>query len=69
MGHFHGAAFSYRPLKKGMLDLTTTVQALFEAETLQGVLHLLTDERAAAGSHQSEFVRGACWMGAAAEIR
>ena len=69
MGHFHAAAFSYRPLKKGSLDLTTTVQALFETETLQGVLHLLTDERAAAGAHQSEFVRGACWIGAAAEIR
>ena len=69
MGHFHGAAFSYRPLKKGVLDLPTTVQALFETETLQGVLHLLTDDRAAAGSHQSEFVRGACWIGAVAEIR
>ena len=69
IGHFHAAAFSYRPLKKGMLDLTTMVQELFETETLQGVLHLLTDGRAAAGAHQSEFVRGACWIGAAAEIR
>jgi len=69
IGHFHAAAFSYRPLKKGNLDLTTTVQALFETETLQGVLHLLTDDRAVAGTHQSEFVRGACWIGAAAEIR
>ena len=68
-GHFHAAAFSYRPLKKGNLDLTSTVQALFETETLQGVLHLLTDDRAAAGAHQSEFVRGACWIGAAPEIR
>jgi len=68
-GHFHAAAFSYRPLKKGSLDLTTTVQALFEHETLQGVLHLLGDYRATAGAHQSEFVRGACWVGAAAEIR
>jgi hypothetical protein len=68
-GHFHAAAFSYRPLKKGMLDLTTTVQTLFETETLQGVLHLLTDDRAATGAHQSEFVRGACWIGVAAEIR
>jgi anti-anti-sigma factor len=69
IGHFHAAAFSYRPLKKGSLDLTTTVQALFATETLQGVLHLLTDDRAAAGAHQSEFVRGACWIGAVAEIR
>lgn len=69
MGHFHAAAFSYRPLKKEAFDLTTTVQALFETETLQGVLHLLTDERAAAGAQESEFVRGACWIGAITEIR
>jgi hypothetical protein len=36
---------------------------------LQGVLHLLTDDREAAGPQQSEFVRGACWIGAASEIR
>lgn len=69
IGHFHAAAFSYRPLKKGTLDLNDTVQGLFKTETLQGVLHLLTDDRAAAGAHQSEFVRGACWIGAIADTR
>lgn len=68
-GHFHAAAFSYRPLKKGTVDLNATVATLFETETLQGVLHLLTDDREAAGPQQSEFVRGACWIGAAAEIQ
>ena len=68
-GHFHAAAFSYRPLQKGNIDLKTTVTTLFETETLQGVLHLLTDARLAAGPQQSEFVRGACWIGAASEIR
>lgn len=68
-GHFHAAAFSYRPLKKGDVDLNTTVTTLFEEESLQGVLHLLTDNREAAGPLQSEFVRGACWISAAAEIR
>jgi hypothetical protein len=68
-GHFHAAAFSYRPLQKGSIDLKTTVTTLFETETLQGVLHLLTDDRVAAGPQQSEFVRGACWIGAASEIR
>ncbi|HEV3207805.1 MAG TPA: STAS domain-containing protein [Terriglobales bacterium] len=68
-GHFHAAAFSYRPLKKGDIDLGATVTTLFETETLQGVLHLLTDNREAAGPQQSEFVRGACWIGAAAEIK
>jgi anti-anti-sigma factor len=68
-GHFHAAAFSYRPLKKGSIDLKTTVTTLFETETLQGVLHLLNDDRQAAGQQQSEFVRGACWIAAASEIR
>src|SRR5215475_5565541 len=68
-GHFHAAAFSYRPLKKGKLDLNATVTTLFETETLQGVLHLLTDDREIAGAQQSEFVRGACWIGALSEIR
>jgi len=68
-GHFHAAAFSYRPLPKGDIDLKTTVTTIFEAESLQGVLHLLTDNREAAGPQQSEFVRGACWIGAAAQIR
>ena len=69
MGHFHAAAFSYRPLQKGSIDLKTTVTTLFETETLQGVLHLLTDDRVAAGPQQSEFVRGACWISAMSEIR
>jgi len=68
-GHFHAAAFSYRPLQKGSIDLETTVTTLFETETLQGVLHLLTDDRVAAGPQQSEFVRGACWIGATPDIR
>jgi hypothetical protein len=69
LGHFHAAAFSYRPLKKGSIDLNATVTTLFETETLQGVLHLLSDDREAAGAQQSEFVRGACWIGPAADIR
>jgi anti-anti-sigma factor len=67
-GHFHAAAFSYRPLQRGMLDLRTTVSALFEAETLQGVLHLLYDDREISGAGQSEFIRGACWTAPIAEI-
>lgn len=69
LGHFHAAAFSYRPLKKGAIDLQATVTTLFETETLQGVLHLLADDREKTGPQQSEFVRGACWIGAASEIR
>jgi anti-anti-sigma factor len=62
MGHFHAAAFSYRPLQKGKIELTKTVKALFENQTLQGVFHLLSDDRAFAGAGQSRFVRGACWL-------
>lgn len=68
-GHFHAAAFSYRPLQKGELDVRTTVTTLFEAETLQGVLHLLGDSREIVGAGQSEFIRGACWVGPVAAIR
>jgi anti-anti-sigma factor len=67
-GHFHAAAFTYRPLQKGALDMKTTVSTLFEAETLQGVLHLLNDDREIIGAGQSEFVRGACWIGPITEI-
>jgi hypothetical protein len=62
-GHFHAAAFSYRPLPQGAIDLKSTVTSLFESENLQGVLHLLADDRQSAGPQQSEFVRGACWLG------
>ncbi len=68
-GHFHAAAFSYRPLKKGDLDMNATIATLFEAESLQGVLHLLIDKREVAGQLQSEFVRGACWISAVSQIR
>jgi hypothetical protein len=67
-GHFHAAAFSYRPIKKGRIDLKTTIKSIFEAETLQGVLHLLTDDREAAPAAQSEFVRGSCWVSPVVEV-
>ncbi|MGD0222697.1 MAG: STAS domain-containing protein [Terriglobia bacterium] len=62
LGHFHAAAFSYRPLQKGEIELKSTVKSLFETQALQGLLHLLNDDRAIAGAGQSEFARGACWL-------
>lgn len=62
VGHFHAATFSYRPLKKGEIDLRTTVSTLFEVETLHSILHLLNDHREIAGTRDNEFVRGACWI-------
>jgi len=62
-GHVHAAAFPFRPLRKGEIDLKETVTSLFEQEQLLGVLHLLHDDRGAAGAGESEFIRGACWAG------
>ncbi|MES2789258.1 MAG: STAS domain-containing protein [Planctomycetota bacterium] len=60
--HFHAAVFSYRPFKKRKLNLDETVTTLFESEDLQGVLHLLHDDRPIIGCGESEFVRGGCWI-------
>ena len=65
--HFHAASFSYHPLKKGETNLKEAASGLFELENLQGVLHLLNDERES-GAGQSEFLRGACWIGSIAKI-
>lgn len=67
VGHFHAAAFSYRTLPKGEIDLQATVAALFEHQSLQTILHLVGDYRDATGLGESEFVRGACWVGPIAE--
>jgi hypothetical protein len=67
-GHFHAAAFSYRPLPKGWIELIPTITTLFTVETLQGVLHLLNDDRATVGAGQSEFRRGACWVAPITDI-
>ena len=61
-GHVHAAAFPFRAIKKGRIDLGETVAALFETDAPLGVLHLLHDDRAAAGAGESELVRGACWI-------
>lgn len=69
LGHFHAAAFRFRPLRKGMIELNETVAGLFEPDQLLGVLHLLHDDRGAAGAGESEFVTGACWIGPIADDR
>ena len=62
-GHFHAATFSYRALHGEEVNLEQMVISLFEAETLQGILHLLTDNRDLQGAGESEFVRGSMWVG------
>lgn len=61
--HLHAAAFSYRPLPKNPADLGTAVRSLFTRHTLQGILHLLVDDRPLVGVGQSEFYRGSLWVG------
>ncbi len=65
-GHFHAAAFSYRPLPKGMLSLAETSRHLVQTQRLDAVLHLLADDRAGA-RRESEFRRGMCWFGPVVE--
>jgi anti-anti-sigma factor len=61
LGHLHMAAFSYRPVPRGKIELKESVRALFERQSLEGILHLLTDDRGGT-RRESEFVRGACWI-------
>jgi len=67
-GHIHAAAFGYRPLPKGATEMKPAVRSLFEGGGLQGVLHLLADDREFSGAGESEFLRGACWVAPVAEI-
>jgi hypothetical protein len=67
-GHFHAAAFSYRPVKKREMDLQAATARLFEAETPQAVLHLLNDNREITGAGQSQLAAGTCWMGAISDV-
>ena len=43
--------------------MNKTVRSLFEDESLLGLLHLIGDDRESSGVSESEFVRGACWIG------
>jgi anti-anti-sigma factor len=67
-GHFHAAAFAYRPLPKGGLEMRTAVRSLFDGGGLQSVLHLLADDREVSGSGESELLRGACWVSPVSEV-
>lgn len=62
LGHFHAAAFPYRPLRKGRIELKPSVAELFDGQSLQAVLHLLADPREFNGAGESEFFRGALWF-------
>lgn len=62
-GHAHGAVLPFRPLRSGQLDLAATCGELFDGQVVQGVLHLLHDDRPGLDPACTEtgFVRGVCW--------
>lgn len=62
LGHFHACAFPFQPLKKGKLELHSTVQILLNAGAPLGLHHLVADDREIIGVGESEFLRGACWV-------
>jgi len=49
--------------------LRASIKALFEGQVLEGILHLLSDDRALSGGGQSELVRGACWLSPISKIK
>lgn len=61
-GHLHAAAFRFQPIQRGAIDLAETLGRLYEPGQLQGVVHLLNDDRGATGAGESAFIRGACWI-------
>ena len=68
-GHFHAAIFPYRPVQRGELVLDNTVSSLLTTDSAQTMLHLLADDREFEGVGQSEFMRGACWIGPVTEFQ
>jgi anti-anti-sigma factor len=59
--HSHAAVVPYRPVRKGLIDLTATLETLMESQLLRGVLHLLNDQREGIGAGESHLRRGAIW--------
>lgn len=62
LGHLHAAVFPYRPVRKGLLDLDTTVAHLFEDHSVRALLHLVNDWREPVGAGESAFTRGVLWV-------
>lgn len=61
--HLHGAVFNYRPVQRGELPFDGTVSKVLSAASPKALLHLMADTRPYEGVGETEFARGACWMG------
>ncbi len=60
-GHFHATVITYQPLENGKIDLHQQVSKLLNGPPPKALIHLIDDNRPAAGLGQSSLVRGACW--------
>jgi hypothetical protein len=68
VGHFHAVVFTYRPVPQRTVALRVLVTKLFAQQQVRGLLHLLTDDRGAAGAGESQFRRGLCWAAPITEV-
>jgi hypothetical protein len=62
-GHLHAVVFSYRPVPRRTVALRPLVTRLYAQQRVRGLLHLIGDDRGAAGAGQSTLRRGLCWSG------
>jgi anti-anti-sigma factor len=63
VGHFHAVVFAYRPVPQRTVALRPLVNRLYVQQRVLGLLHLIGDDRGAAGAGESAFRRGLCWAG------
>jgi anti-anti-sigma factor len=61
-GHVHSSVFPFIPLKKTDIDLTETMEYIFNNSELTDILHLTNDTREITGQGESRFVKGFCWL-------
>jgi len=67
-GHLHAVVFDYRPVPLRTVALRPLVTRFFAQQRVRGLLHLIGDDRGAAGAGQSAFRRGLCWTGPVSRV-
>ena len=66
--HFHAAVFEFRPVPLRTVALRPLMTKYFSQQPLRSVMHLLHDDRGAAGAGESAVLRGICWVSPIAAI-
>ena len=59
--HCHAAVAPYRPIRRGFIELGSSLDSFMQSQMLRGVLHLLNDDREGVGAGESYLRRGAIW--------